>query len=82
MVNMSRERVFEYFDSLGYIYPFGNVFFSSIMGITIHGVGRNLSYKKELFFKVKGFANHMHIISGDDDLFIKEAANKKILLFV
>lgn len=40
------------------------------------GVGRNLAYKKELFFKVKGFSKHQHILSGDDDLFINEVANK------
>jgi hypothetical protein len=38
------------------------------------GVGRNLAYTKELFFKQKGFAWHQHIISGDDDLFINRAA--------
>jgi glycosyltransferase involved in cell wall biosynthesis len=41
------------------------------------GVGRNLSYKKELFFKNKGFASHLNLSSGDDDLFIKEVANKE-----
>tara|TARA_B100000683_G_scaffold164455_1_gene158379 strand:+ start:1232 stop:2338 length:1107 start_codon:yes stop_codon:yes gene_type:complete len=40
------------------------------------GVGRNLAYKKSLFFSVKGFASHIHIPSGDDDLFIKEVATK------
>lgn len=40
------------------------------------GVGRNLSYKKELFFRHKGFTAHNHIPSGDDDLFIKTAATK------
>ena len=40
------------------------------------GVGRNLAYKKSLFFNVKGFASHIHIPSGDDDLFIKEVATK------
>ena len=44
---------------------------------TYMGVGRNLSYKKELFFKNKGFATHYHIESGDDDLFIKEVATRK-----
>jgi glycosyltransferase involved in cell wall biosynthesis len=38
------------------------------------GVGRNLAYKKPLFFKHKGFATHYHIESGDDDLFINQAA--------
>lgn len=41
------------------------------------GVGRNMAYKKTLFFKNKGFASHMHILSGDDDLFINANANKK-----
>jgi glycosyltransferase involved in cell wall biosynthesis len=40
------------------------------------GVGRNLSYKKELFFKHKGFSTHYHIKSGDDDLFVNQAATK------
>jgi biofilm PGA synthesis N-glycosyltransferase PgaC len=38
------------------------------------GVGRNLAYTKELFFKNKGFANHYHINSGDDDLFVNEVS--------
>ena len=41
------------------------------------GVGRNLAYRKSLFFKNKGFASHNHIISGDDDLFVNEVATKK-----
>ncbi len=40
------------------------------------GVGRNLSYKRSLFLKNKGFINHLHLQSGDDDLFVQEAANK------
>ncbi len=36
------------------------------------GVGRNLAYTKGLFFRNKGFANHYHIMSGDDDLFVNE----------
>ncbi|RZJ67079.1 MAG: glycosyltransferase [Flavobacterium sp.] len=38
------------------------------------GVGRNLAYKKEEFFNVNGFIDHMKIRSGDDDLFINQAA--------
>ncbi|TCN72992.1 glycosyltransferase [Acetobacteroides hydrogenigenes] len=41
------------------------------------GVGRNLSYKKGIFFKNRGFANHHKLISGDDDLFINEVATGK-----
>ncbi|NVO09003.1 MAG: glycosyltransferase [Bacteroidales bacterium] len=40
------------------------------------GVGRNLAYRKDLFFKNKGFASHAHLCSGDDDLFINEVAKK------
>ena len=40
-------------------------------------VGRNLSYRKERFFEVEGFKSHYHIQSGDDDLFMQDAANRK-----
>jgi cellulose synthase/poly-beta-1,6-N-acetylglucosamine synthase-like glycosyltransferase len=46
-----------------------------LAGRTYMGVGRNLAYRKQLFYKVKGFASHYHIPSGDDDLFVNEAAN-------
>lgn len=39
------------------------------------GVGRNLAYNKEVFFKVGGFKNHYSIASGDDDLFINQVAH-------
>ena len=48
----------------------------SLSGQTYMGIGRNMAYKKSLFFENKGFANHLHIASGDDDLFIQEIANK------
>jgi hypothetical protein len=38
------------------------------------GVGRNMAYKREEFFRVRGFIDHMKIRSGDDDLFINQAA--------
>jgi len=47
------------------------------IGLPYMGVGRNLAYTKKLFYKVNGFAKHMHIKSGDDDLFINEAATNK-----
>ena len=40
------------------------------------GVGRNLSYHRELFYKNKGFTSHYTIPSGDDDIFISQVANK------
>jgi len=41
------------------------------------GIGRNLAYKKEEFYNVNGFIDHMKIRSGDDDLFINQVATKK-----
>jgi glycosyltransferase involved in cell wall biosynthesis len=46
----------------------------ALSGIPYMGVGRNLAYHKQLFFEQKGFSKHMKVISGDDDLFIKDAA--------
>jgi len=46
------------------------------IGFPYMGVGRNLAYKKSLFFENKGFSKHIHINSGDDDLFINEVAKK------
>ena len=46
----------------------------AIAGMPYMGVGRNLSYKKDLFLRNKGFASINHIPSGDDDLFINKVA--------
>ena len=46
-------------------------------GLAYMGVGRNLSYKKIIFFRHKGFSAHNHVASGDDDLFINMAATSK-----
>jgi glycosyltransferase involved in cell wall biosynthesis len=48
----------------------------AIMGNPYMGIGRNMAYKKSLFFRGKGFAAHMHILSGDDDLFVNQNANR------
>ena len=48
----------------------------SLAGMPYMGVGRNLSYKKDLFFRNKGFSSINHIPSGDDDLFINKVATK------
>ena len=42
----------------------------AIRGIPYMGVGRNLAYRRSLFFTNKGFGSHNHLISGDDDLFV------------
>ncbi len=54
-----------------------NYFSFSLAGLPYMGVGRNLAYKKDLFFKAGGFTSHYRISSGDDDLFINQVANRK-----
>lgn len=49
----------------------------ALAGMPYMGVGRNLSYKKAVFMRNKGFSSHHQIPGGDDDLFINMAANKK-----
>lgn len=49
----------------------------ALAGMPYMGVGRNLSYKKELFFNNKGFSSINHIPGGDDDLFINKVATKE-----
>lgn len=47
------------------------------LGIPYTAVGRNLAYHRDEFYRVNGFINHMKVRSGDDDLFIKDAAAGK-----
>jgi glycosyltransferase involved in cell wall biosynthesis len=49
----------------------------ALAGIPYMGVGRNLAYKKELFFRHKGFSSINNIPGGDDDLFVNKAATSK-----
>lgn len=46
----------------------------ALAGNAYMGVGRNLAYRKTMFFRNKGFAKHNHLLSGDDDLLINETA--------
>jgi cellulose synthase/poly-beta-1,6-N-acetylglucosamine synthase-like glycosyltransferase len=48
----------------------------ALAGIPYMGVGRNLSYMKQVFYKNQGFISHYRIRSGDDDLFINRVANR------
>lgn len=48
----------------------------ALAGKPYMGVGRNMAYRKSLFFSGKGFARHYHMASGDDDLFVNENATK------
>ena len=41
------------------------------------GIGRNMAYRKELFFQQEGFSAHLNLQRGDDDLFVNKIATKK-----
>lgn len=41
------------------------------------GLGQNMGYHKELFYRGKGFASHIHITSGYDALFVNQHANSR-----
>ncbi|GAB1309694.1 glycosyltransferase [Urechidicola sp. KH5] len=47
------------------------------IGLPYMGVGRNIGYTKSLFFENNGFSDHIHLKSGDDDLFVNQVATKE-----
>ena len=49
----------------------------ALAGRPYMGVGRNLAYRRRLFFRNKGFSSINHLPSGDDDLFINQVATGK-----
>ncbi len=46
----------------------------ALAGMPYMGVGRNLAYTKQLFYKSGGFDGQTHLTSGDDDLLVNKAA--------
>ncbi|HEY9551068.1 MAG TPA: glycosyltransferase [Prevotella sp.] len=46
----------------------------ALAGSPYMGIGRNLAYRKELFYQQKGFSAHLNLQRGDDDLFINRIA--------
>ncbi|MCR5038171.1 MAG: glycosyltransferase [Bacteroidales bacterium] len=50
---------------------------AALKGNPYMGIGKNLSYRKELFYRNKGFTSHYTTSVGDDDLFISQVATKK-----
>jgi len=49
----------------------------ALSGIPFKGIGKNLSYKRELFYRHKGFSSHYTISAGDDEIFVNKTANSK-----
>ncbi len=48
-----------------------------MIGSPYMGLGRNLAYTREMFFKQGGFISQYNIPVGDDDLFINKVANPR-----
>ena len=57
------------------VYTAIQYFSFALLRLPYMGVGRNLAYVKSIFHEHQGFRSHQHITSGDDDLFINQAAN-------
>ena len=49
----------------------------AIGGHPYTGCGRNLAYRKSLYYNQKGFASHLNLQRGEDDLFVNRTANKR-----
>lgn len=68
---------------LNMLIRFDNLFYAiqylsyALIGKPFTGVGRNLAYRKSLFYKSQGFISHYKLEFGDDDLFINRVATKK-----
>ncbi|MCP1995686.1 glycosyltransferase [Flavobacterium sp. HSC-61S13] len=54
-----------------------HVFSWTLMGKPFLGNGRNLAYKKDEFFSVNGYIEHMSLPYGEDSLFINQVAHGK-----
>lgn len=44
----------------------------TLLGRGYMGIGRNMAYRRELFFQHKGYSRHLDLQRGEDDLFINE----------
>ena len=49
----------------------------ALAGKPYMGIGRNMAYRKELFYAQKGFSAHLNLQRGDDDLFINKTATSE-----
>lgn len=46
----------------------------ALAGKPYMGIGRNMAYRKELFFQRKGYSTYLNLQRGEDDLFINQIA--------
>lgn len=66
-----RNRSFDnFFRSLRYLCM-------GLLHLPYMATGRNMAYRKELYFQTKGFGKHLDLLRGDDDLYINQVATRK-----
>lgn len=53
-------------------------FFSAGLGIPYSATSRSFAFRKEVYFKLNGYSNTLETLSGDDDLFIREAVKQRL----
>ena len=63
--------VWPHFDALRVAWQYGSL---AAAGAPYMGVGRNLAYRKSDWERIGGFDRHLDLASGDDDLFVQDAA--------
>lgn len=64
----ARARSFDFVaDSAAWVSP-------AVSGHPWRGTEHNLAYRRELFFRNKGFSKHLNLRNGDDDIFVSEIA--------
>lgn len=64
----ARGRAFDSMvDALGWVGP-------ATAGRPWRGTEHNLAYRRELFFRNKGFSHHLNLRDGDDDIYVSEIA--------
>ncbi|MDR1516710.1 MAG: glycosyltransferase [Dysgonamonadaceae bacterium] len=49
----------------------------ALVGLPYTGIGRNMAYRKKLFFENKGFSSFLNIDDGEDDLFLNRIAKRQ-----
>ncbi|WP_168026821.1 glycosyltransferase [Ignavibacterium album] len=55
------------------------LYFSSVgLGIPYSATSRSIAFRKNIYMKLNGYSNTLETLSGDDDLFIREAVKQKL----
>lgn len=59
------------------------LYFASVgLGVPYSATSRNFAFNKQAYYKINGYRNTLETLSGDDDLFIREAVKQKLKIGV